>query len=499
MSTHVQTLQSMLNMVQANALKHAPKSAQRSQESSSFSQILTKKQQVTESASSAKVEKSESKLSENAPPKNEGASSAVKDTTTAQAQSTVQKTAQSNSSNQEANAQQVTAQSNEQTNTEAVAEVVMANVVMNSASSAENPEATKVDVLLSSLAGLIAVQNAQTVTAAPVQAAVTEQIPLEVLPLEALELETADAFQQASKDAMKHMGDQIQEQQEERAIDPKLFERVQTDKQEKLTAGNEPVKVLDPLKKAELDPQTLTQKPRETELFRQNVNVSPKTQLPEVNTETLLKVVGTSSPIEEGKNALMAGQVAANGMVMVRGTEGQMVTQATQLAHLPTVQVAMNDKKWAQEIAQNLMIMASRRLDLAQMAVTPAHLGPINVALKVSQDQQASILFVAATPQAREALEQNLSKLATMLADNGLQLNDAQVSSGDSQEQREAAQQAFLKQFENTQSNQNNEFASVAENVGLPNQNVTTPSRAVNNESSAPRRTVEEGRMSVFA
>ena len=72
------------------------------------------------------------------------------------------------------------------------------------------------------------------------------------------------------------------------------------------------------------------------------------------------------------------------------------------------------------------------------MQLNPAHLGPIEISLKLSADNQMSVSFVAASAQTRDALEQGMNRLAQMLSGQGVQLADAQVSSGQYGDGRQA-------------------------------------------------------------
>jgi flagellar hook-length control protein FliK len=63
----------------------------------------------------------------------------------------------------------------------------------------------------------------------------------------------------------------------------------------------------------------------------------------------------------------------------------------------------------------------------AEIKLNPPHLGPLEVRLALHHEQ-AHILFFAADPSVRDALEGALPRLREMLDGNGIQLNQAQVS-----------------------------------------------------------------------
>ncbi|WP_337882739.1 flagellar hook-length control protein FliK [Chromobacterium haemolyticum] len=105
-----------------------------------------------------------------------------------------------------------------------------------------------------------------------------------------------------------------------------------------------------------------------------------------------------------------------------------------------TVQQPVTDPNWAKAMSEQVMGMVSLKADKAQIQLNPPQLGPIEVTLKMNGNDQAQVLFAAAVPATREALENNMHRLSSMLAAGGIQLTDAQVSSGQSGQQQQAFQ-----------------------------------------------------------
>lgn len=84
---------------------------------------------------------------------------------------------------------------------------------------------------------------------------------------------------------------------------------------------------------------------------------------------------------------------------------------------------------WDQDLGGRLMWMSNQQLDSAQLRLNPAHLGPLEVRLSVHHDQTANVAFLSNHAQVREAVEAALPRLREMLADSGVNLTDANVSS----------------------------------------------------------------------
>ncbi|MBN3003223.1 flagellar hook-length control protein FliK [Chromobacterium alkanivorans] len=129
----------------------------------------------------------------------------------------------------------------------------------------------------------------------------------------------------------------------------------------------------------------------------------------------------------------------------------QLAAKPTTPTPVFTVQQPVTDPNWAKAMSEQVMGMVSLKADKAQIQLNPPQLGPIEVTLKMNGNDQAQVLFAAAVPATREALENNMHRLSSMLAAGGIQLTDAQVSSGQSGQQQQA--------FQRGQSQRQNESA----------------------------------------
>ena len=83
---------------------------------------------------------------------------------------------------------------------------------------------------------------------------------------------------------------------------------------------------------------------------------------------------------------------------------------------------------WHEEMGHKLTWMAGNGRQQADLVLTPAHLGRVEVSLTLNGDQ-ATALFTSSNPAVREALENSLHRLREVLADAGVSLGQAQVGS----------------------------------------------------------------------
>lgn len=83
---------------------------------------------------------------------------------------------------------------------------------------------------------------------------------------------------------------------------------------------------------------------------------------------------------------------------------------------------------WAEDVGHQITWLAEQGTSKAELVLTPPHLGRIEIKLEIGTDLSTA-QFVSASPQVREALEQAMPRLREMLAQGGISLGEANVSS----------------------------------------------------------------------
>lgn len=93
--------------------------------------------------------------------------------------------------------------------------------------------------------------------------------------------------------------------------------------------------------------------------------------------------------------------------------------------------LALQRPGWGRALGEQLSWLVRNDTQQAELKLNPAHLGPLEVRLKLSSEQsiqQASVTFFAADGAVREALESALPRLRELLDSQGVQLTQAQVT-----------------------------------------------------------------------
>jgi len=107
----------------------------------------------------------------------------------------------------------------------------------------------------------------------------------------------------------------------------------------------------------------------------------------------------------------------------------QAVTQAE-------ITEAFGRTAWSQGMGKQVLSMVNQNIGSAEIRLNPAHLGPIEILIDMSEDQ-VNVSLSSRHAIVREAMEQALPRLREMLDENGFNLADADISKHSFAEQRE--------------------------------------------------------------
>lgn len=99
--------------------------------------------------------------------------------------------------------------------------------------------------------------------------------------------------------------------------------------------------------------------------------------------------------------------------------------QTSSIAHAKVATPVLHPG-FGEDLANRVVFLAGQRVQSAEIALTPADLGPLSVAIEL-RGQEAQLFFSAAHAATRAAIEDALPRLREMFAGSGLQLADAQV------------------------------------------------------------------------
>ena len=134
-----------------------------------------------------------------------------------------------------------------------------------------------------------------------------------------------------------------------------------------------------------------------------------------MNFDQLAATASTANSAHQGGSA----GFSANGQ---NTSFAQLFSQAvpqpvTQNIHKP---------EWGNAVAQRITWMVGNKLQSAQLRINPAHLGPVEIKLKI-ENSVANVAFVSNHQVVRDALEQSIPRLREMLGEQSLDLVNVDI------------------------------------------------------------------------
>ncbi|MQA42857.1 flagellar hook-length control protein FliK, partial [Rugamonas aquatica] len=134
---------------------------------------------------------------------------------------------------------------------------------------------------------------------------------------------------------------------------------------------------------------------------------------------------------------------AAPAITIAPAAQSALEAAKAAVTAVPTDKLSsrVGTQAWDQQLGQKIIFMAAGGEQSATMELNPPDLGPLQVVLSVNKDQ-ATAAFSSATPEVRQALEAAMPKLREMMSEAGIQLGNATVSAGMSDQNNGFNQQA---------------------------------------------------------
>ena len=115
--------------------------------------------------------------------------------------------------------------------------------------------------------------------------------------------------------------------------------------------------------------------------------------------------------------------------------------------------IAIYRKDFSAAVKDKVMVMISQKLQQVEIRLDPPELGSMHVKVNL-QNEQAAVSFIVQNQQAKEALDQNMGKLRDMLAQNGVDVGDANVEQQQQQANSESGSAEQHRHFDNNNVNE---------------------------------------------
>lgn len=177
--------------------------------------------------------------------------------------------------------------------------------------------------------------------------------------------------------------------------------------------------------------------------------------------------VAPSSTADARMSSVQQGQTLTPQAAATREAQAQPSTPHTsayEAARQAQQAIDILGPQAPERLRERVAVMFNTRTQAAEMRLDPPDLGRLNIRLSLNQDT-TSVSFQVSTPQAREAIEQSLPRLRELLAEQGIQLADANVSeqrSGNAQQGQDGEQRGQSSQASVDIDHESEQLVSVA-------------------------------------
>ena len=140
------------------------------------------------------------------------------------------------------------------------------------------------------------------------------------------------------------------------------------------------------------------------------------------------------------KPLMSSSELAIQQEQNYESTVNTLATNAQQtqksITAINTETIAIYRKDFANAVKDKVMVMINQKIQQVDIQLDPPEMGNIHVRVNL-QNEQAAVQFIVQNQQAKEALEQNIGKLREMLAENGVDVGDANIEQRQAQEQND--------------------------------------------------------------
>lgn len=134
-----------------------------------------------------------------------------------------------------------------------------------------------------------------------------------------------------------------------------------------------------------------------------------------------------SSETQSSPSSLLHTHILQGGAIRTETTALPIAQQ--------NIQTTFGQPGWGQDIGRHVQWLVNQNIQVAELRLNPAHLGPIEVRISMDGDQ-ANVIFSSQHTIVREALESAIPRLRELFNESNLSLANADISEQSFSEQR---------------------------------------------------------------
>ncbi len=153
------------------------------------------------------------------------------------------------------------------------------------------------------------------------------------------------------------------------------------------------------------------------------------------------KLTAVQTDISLLKDVAPQGSDKASKVGLMASMSPQLNSLLSAKEQLPPMNKPVGHSEWGRELGDRISWMAGKTIQVAELRLNPARLGPIEVKIQIHQEQ-ATVMFSSPHAAVREALEQAAPRLREMMTAQQYEQVNVDVS-GQSSSDQQAAREKF--------------------------------------------------------
>lgn len=122
--------------------------------------------------------------------------------------------------------------------------------------------------------------------------------------------------------------------------------------------------------------------------------------------------------------SFIESELSFENVMQTMSSDLAQTQKSTVIQQAETISIMRKD--FTDAVKEKVMVMINQKIQQIDIQLDPPELGSMQVRINM-QNEQAVVSFVVQNQQAKEALDQNMDRLKHMMADNGVDVGDANV------------------------------------------------------------------------
>ncbi|MDR3501798.1 MAG: flagellar hook-length control protein FliK [Legionella sp.] len=154
----------------------------------------------------------------------------------------------------------------------------------------------------------------------------------------------------------------------------------------------------------------------------------PRSKMEQPISEFTLSRAEANSPEHPGAVDRSLASHVINNLEPNSAISSKQVERSTSMSSALAIPLDIDDPQWSKQFSDHVMWLGQQGIKNATIRIHPEELGPLEISIKVVNDS-ASVNIISHSQQVRDIIDQSVSRLHAMMAEQGLNLSEFNIDS----------------------------------------------------------------------